>query len=364
VRPPEERIITSDCTVERLAGLLADNPKGLILARDELSAWLGGYKRYRGRDGGSDLADWLEIHRAGPISRDRQATDRRAVYVPRAAVSICGTATPGVMARCLCPENVEAGLAARLLMAMPPRRPKRWTENVIDSTTQTAYAKLLSGLAALKPLAGGAPVPLLLTEEARSLWIDHYNSWAQLQAGADGEEAALLSKLEGGAARLALIHHVVECVARGENAESPVGAESISAGIALARWFYAESIRIYSALRETEGERATRRLIEFLRRHGPITARLLHKTHRRRYPDAAAAEAALDALAAAGLGEWRDCMPGPKGGRPTRMFVLTCGDETQNPRNLDDGDEGGDDDAPPKPPESGTKPPPTPENAA
>src|SRR5579862_2887467 len=70
--PPEEpeqpvlkRVVVSDSTIEKLAELLEDNPRGLLLARDELAAWLGSFGRYKGRAGGSDLPHWLEMFRAG-----------------------------------------------------------------------------------------------------------------------------------------------------------------------------------------------------------------------------------------------------------------------------------------------------------
>src|SRR2546426_5105668 len=39
------RTWTADTTVERLAGLLTENPRGLLLLRDELSAWVKSMNR-------------------------------------------------------------------------------------------------------------------------------------------------------------------------------------------------------------------------------------------------------------------------------------------------------------------------------
>src|SRR5207248_9333605 len=101
-------------TVERLAELLEDNPRGLLLARDELAGWLGSFSRYRGRSAleSSDLPYWLSIHDARGLRLDRKGGDRRTVYVPRAAVSIVGGLQPGTLARCLSPAYFEAGLVA------------------------------------------------------------------------------------------------------------------------------------------------------------------------------------------------------------------------------------------------------------
>jgi hypothetical protein len=50
----------ADVTTERLGALAAGLPRGLLLVRDELSGWLGGFDRYGG--GGSDRAFALEMY--------------------------------------------------------------------------------------------------------------------------------------------------------------------------------------------------------------------------------------------------------------------------------------------------------------
>ena len=46
--PQAERFIVSDTTVEALAPILLANPRGLLLARDELAGWIGSFDRYAG----------------------------------------------------------------------------------------------------------------------------------------------------------------------------------------------------------------------------------------------------------------------------------------------------------------------------
>lgn len=96
------RYVVSDCTIEALASFLRDNPRGLLLAREELSGWLTGFNQYRSGQG-SDVPNCLEMYRAGPVIVDRK-TGTRTVYIPRAAVSVCGTIQPGTLQRVLTPE--------------------------------------------------------------------------------------------------------------------------------------------------------------------------------------------------------------------------------------------------------------------
>ena len=69
--PQAERCIVSDTTVEALAPLLLANPRGLLLARDELAGWIGSFDRYAGGKGGRGRGPLVvdaqrRKHRGGP----------------------------------------------------------------------------------------------------------------------------------------------------------------------------------------------------------------------------------------------------------------------------------------------------------
>src|SRR5262249_32213296 len=67
--PPDacQVFVTGDATIEALGEILRDNPRGVLVARDELDGWFQGFTRYKGKNGGSDRAGWLELHRAGTL---------------------------------------------------------------------------------------------------------------------------------------------------------------------------------------------------------------------------------------------------------------------------------------------------------
>src|SRR5262249_44122361 len=233
-----------------------------------------------------------------------------------------GGIQPGILARVLAGEFLEAGLAGRLLLAMPPRPAKVWSEMETDPDTENRYHGLLDSLYRLE-FDGDGPHILKLSAEAKAAWVAWYNAWGQQQARAEGELAAAFSKLEEAAARFAVVHHVVRQLDRGESDLCPVEAESIEAGITLARWVACEARRADAVPAESEEDRNTRRLVEFIRaRGGTITARSLQKSNSRKYPNAGAAELALEDLAQAGFGDWEEHPATEKGGRPTRYFAL------------------------------------------
>ena len=341
--PPEAaRYLVSDTTVEALAPLLLANPRGVLLARDELSGWIGSFDRYTGGRGGADAAHWLSMHNGESIVVDRKTGNPPTIYVPQATVSVTGGIQPGILHRALGKEHRESGLAARMLLSCPPRKSKRWTEADIDPNAEAELARLVDRLYDLQPTIDDEgcqqPVVLCLTRDAKAAWKEYYNHHAEEQTDLSGELSAAWSKLEEYAARLALVIHCVRWAANDADLESPdtVDATSMNAGIELAQWFKAEARRVYSLLSESDDDRKQRRLIEWIeRKGGSVTAREVQQGHRQ-YRKAEDAEAALEELVKAGCGQWHDVPPGPKGGRPSRVFRLsTASTSTQPARTRD-----------------------------
>jgi hypothetical protein len=54
--PRAVRYVVQDTSVEALAPLLLANPRELLVAREELSGWIGSFDRYAGGKGGADAA--------------------------------------------------------------------------------------------------------------------------------------------------------------------------------------------------------------------------------------------------------------------------------------------------------------------
>jgi len=327
--PVLERLLCDDTTVEALAVLLQDQPRGILLARDELSGWIGSFDRYASGKG-SDCSKWLEMFGGRPMVVDRKTGSDRTICVGRAAVSIAGGIQPAILRRALTSEHRANGLAARILFAMPPRVPKRWTEESIDEQTERILEDLVERLYSLEPSNdnGGywQPVTLRLSEEGRQEWVRFYNEHAKEQADlADHDLAAAWAKLEAYAARLALVIHCVRCAIDSPSVtdEEHVDGISISAGVELARWFGGEAQRIYATFNENDAERECRALLEFVeRKGGSITPSDLVRGSRA-IQTVEQAKAQLNDLVEAGHGEWIQPPQCGKGRPQARRFVLS-----------------------------------------
>ncbi|MFH1108687.1 MAG: DUF3987 domain-containing protein [Planctomycetota bacterium] len=331
------RHVVSDTTIEALAPILMQNTRGVLLCRDELSGWVGSFNQYK--KSGSDTASWLELHRAGTLIVDRKTGDYRMIHVPHAAVSICGTIQPGTLRRVLVPAFFEAGLPARLVLAAPPSNRKRWTEADVEPGVVQRYAQIIDGLLALRldTDKDGELRPALvpLTVDAKRLWIDFYNEFAGQQDDTEDDDLrAAFAKIEGYAPRFALIFHCVREANEPWRSGEGIDAQSMADGIQLARWFAYETERVYAMLRESDADRQSRELAEWVRRRGGrLTARELQQGNRKYRESSGAAEAALGELVRLGWGEWEAVPTTPRGGQPTQVFILSaCLQTTQPPQ--------------------------------
>jgi hypothetical protein len=335
---PEEppAYVTGDTTIEALAEQLGRTPKGLLVARDELDGWFQSFCRYKGKGGGSDRPNLLELSRAGTLAVDRKSRPDGRLLVRRACASVTGTIQPGVVARAFNEEAMDAGLAARFLLAMPPRRRRAWSERDLPDDLTQRYQELIKALLDLAPkdIARRSPHVLGLSALAKVVWLSCFRECAQVQFMSEGAQQACYAKIEAYASRLVLVHHCRISVDADESDLRAVLQPSMEAGVALAKWFAGEATRVYAMLHEDEDSRQTRRLVEWvmergervpgrpdLRRIGP---RDLQRSNSRRWPTRESAEAELDALVGLGLGRGVEGPAREGDGRRSRWFEMSC----------------------------------------
>lgn len=173
----------------------------------------------------------------------------------------------------------------------------------------------------------GEPIPFVvpLSEKARQAWVHFVNQHAEERGAMVGAMAAAYSKLEGYAARFALIFHMVRVAAEDPELQDrdTIDGASMATAIQMVRWFGNEVGRIYSRLHEGETQRMVRELVELIQaRGGSITVRDLSRC-KNRYRTSAQAKEALQCLAGYGFGMFHHGVLSPQGGRPTEVFTLS-----------------------------------------
>ena len=239
--PCAVRYRLADATLEAVAAVHRDNPRGVLLARDELSGWIASFDRYAQTRGG-DLASWLELYEGRPVVVDRK-TDPEPIRIERPHVPVIGTVQPWILQERVSPELLASGFVARLTIAMPPEVPRRFTDADVSEEVEAAYARLVRRLYQV------GDVELTLSIEARRLFgafVEELDE--ERRRLPDGPLRSASAKIEAKAARLALIFQLAEDVQTGRQ-PSEVSAEVMRRAIELARWLWHEQRRVYGRMR-------------------------------------------------------------------------------------------------------------------
>ena len=117
--PPRPRVVAMDATTEELQHLLANQTRGLLYMRDELSGWLGNHDRYGGN--GGDRAFFLEAWNGGAYVVDRRNHSGQPVRIARTSVAMLGGLQPDRLREAL--AGADDGLAARFCYVWPDPTP-------------------------------------------------------------------------------------------------------------------------------------------------------------------------------------------------------------------------------------------------
>ena len=299
---PRKVVLATDTTIERLATILQDNPRGIGVFRDELSSWFRNLTKYG--KGGSDVSHWLELFNDGVLRIHRKTGTPKYVGVRFANVSLCGTIQPEALRTCLAAGNIENGLASRFLFVAPPKRLVTELPSGLPRETVERWGACVRRLVDIElPLddkGRAIPFGLPMTDEARAAWDAFYLAHQRRLHDATGAYAGALSKLERYTLRIALIFHLIDTTddPLGDDV-SPITEVAVRSAVSTVEWFIGETQRIYEQWDEPDESRRLRRLVEWLGGRGGRAAvrdMLAAKLYRR----ADEAEADLQTLVRAG----------------------------------------------------------------
>jgi replicative DNA helicase len=209
IRAP--RLYTSDCTSERMQGLLVEHGERMSVLSDESGIFLimaGVYS------GGQALLDvWLQGHAAMPFRADRAG---RSAHVDKAAISIGLAIQPATMADVAGNRrNRDSGLMARFLFALPQSNVGQrdvWQHRPVAPVVRDEYQRRLYQM--LQDWCGEATKPqtLTLAPDARDCWL-HLAEDIERQQGEGGALESIADwsgKLPGAVARVAAVLALAE----------------------------------------------------------------------------------------------------------------------------------------------------------
>jgi hypothetical protein len=338
--PTVREIVANDATQERLVEMMQQNPRGIMLYRDELSGWFYSFNQYRP---GSDEQFFLQCHAGGPWAHHRKAGD---LFVPDLFLSIFGGFQPDVIAQVLSnrsrPDQRKApdnGMAARfsLLVWPEPIKGFQYVDKRRDHAAAAKVEKLFFDMSALDPerFVGVLPEgsthydPFRFTPEGQAVfrewYLDHH---AELGAMEPGDPLkGHYHKYDGLFARLSLVHHLIRYVL-----DEPVEPTRVDHHTASAvrdfidNYLRCHARKIYRHLGRGTAYHGAKKIGRWLAADRTITSFTARDVGRKEWggltePDHV--DAALNYLEnVAGWVRGEEIAPGPRGGRTTKSYPL------------------------------------------
>jgi Protein of unknown function (DUF3987)/Bifunctional DNA primase/polymerase, N-terminal len=247
--PIERRYIVNDPTVEKLGELLNQNPRGLLLFRDELVGWLKALDR-EGRE--QDRSFYLETWDGkGEYVYDR--IGRGTLRISNMTLSILGGIQPGPLMHylhgALHGGVGDDGLIQRFQLLVYPDGPTTW-RNIDRVPDGKATARAHRCFSELDKLAIANPQnlkTLRFSPEAQDL----FNSWrcrleTSLLSSRFEHDAfrAHMSKYRSLMPSLALLFHLIDVV-DGITASEGISLEAAQRSIEWCSFFEAHARRVY-----------------------------------------------------------------------------------------------------------------------
>lgn len=249
--PPKEptlqRYVVNDATVEKLGEILQENPDGVLVFRDELTAWL----RTLDRDGHEgDRGFFLEAWTgAQPFTYDR--IGRGTVHIQSVTVSLLGGIQPGPLRQYISSASQggagDDGLLQRFQLLVWPDVSNEWRniDRWPDTEAKNAVWRIFERLAGLALHHEEGEIPYVRFGPDAQIIFDGWREGLEYRLRNEAMPAVLeahLGKFRSLVPSLALIFHLVD----EQSATLPVGAAHVNRAIAWAEYLETHARRIYS----------------------------------------------------------------------------------------------------------------------
>lgn len=253
VRP---RLKIGDITIESAADKASQNPRGLLLYRDEMAGWIESHNRYN--KGGGDRSFWVESYGGGVFPVDRKG-NAQPIIIRHLSIGAFGSIQPEKLPSIT--SGADDGMASRFIFAWPSHSP----EFVIarepirkDQAAQEAFARFAD------------LVPDLIEDRLEprrirlsSSAVDALQEFGVQMKALGGDDTGLfassIGKARGQALRLAcILEHLWWCAKPASPEPIEVSeAATISAIALVADYFLPMAKRVYGDATLGDRERAT-----------------------------------------------------------------------------------------------------------
>lgn len=236
--PQRKCHVVVDSTVEALIGALRDNPRGVLVYKDEIDSLLSNFNRYNG----SDESYFLSLFSGTPFKYSRKSNNEH-IFLANPYCSIIGTTQPGRLGEQFGGKRMMNGFSSRFLKVYPEiDKMPSWNDTAMPDGVLEEWGRIIRNVVTVTPSTDqegkATSIELLFSQEAKLRviqWKDEVNNKAYAETDSDAVRA-LCGKLETYLVRFCLVIQIMHCIC-GESGMDKIEPGTAELAIRLTEYF-------------------------------------------------------------------------------------------------------------------------------
>ena len=236
--PQRKCHVVVDSTVEALIGALRDNPRGVLIYKDEIDSLLSNFNRYNGSDEGY----FLSLFSGTPFKYSRKSNNEH-IFLANPYCSIIGTTQPGRLGEQFGGKRMMNGFSSRFLKVYPEiDKMPSWNDTAMPDSVLEEWERIIRKVVTVTPSTDqegkATSIELLFSQEAKLRviqWKDEVNNKAYAETDSDAVRA-LCGKLETYLVRFCLVIQIMHCIC-GESGMDKIEPGTAELAIRLTEYF-------------------------------------------------------------------------------------------------------------------------------
>ena len=236
--PQRKCHVVVDSTVEALIGALRDNPRGVLIYKDEIDSLLSNFNRYNGSDEGY----FLSLFSGTPFKYSRKSNNEH-IFLANPYCSIIGTTQPGRLGEQFGGKRMMNGFSSRFLKVYPEiDKMPSWNDTAMPDGVLEEWERIIRKVITVTPSTDqegkATSIELLFSQEAKLRviqWKDEVNNKAYAETDSDAVRA-LCGKLETYLIRFCLVIQIMHGIC-GESGMDKIEPGTAELAIRLTEYF-------------------------------------------------------------------------------------------------------------------------------
>ena len=230
--------VVVDSTVEALIGALRDNPRGVLIYKDEIDSLLSNFNRYNGSDEGY----FLSLFSGTPFKYSRKSNNEH-IFLANPYCSIIGTTQPGRLGEQFGGKRMMNGFSSRFLKVYPEiDKMPSWNDTAMPDGVLEEWERIIRKVITVTPSTDqegkATSIELMFSQDAKLRiiqWKDAVNNKAYAETDSDAVRA-LCGKLETYLIRFCLVIQIMHGIC-GESGMDEIEPRTAELAIRLTEYF-------------------------------------------------------------------------------------------------------------------------------